>query len=202
MFRTLVKKLLGLQRGAADPQLVMWFPCEQSIPEQSVPKGFVHRPFKGGDEIAWCELLNANGQLGVWGSARMENEQLKVLAEDGQRFVSNVDGKLVACAGVYDRERVEGPCWEIGWIAVDPAHQGLGLGGSVVAEALRLTRRLTKRPVYLLTDDFRIPAIKTYLKLGFIPDWSHPSYEERWKEIFASLGSSYAQYECAQKGRK
>ncbi|MEE2627852.1 MAG: GNAT family N-acetyltransferase, partial [Candidatus Latescibacterota bacterium] len=138
MFRPLVKKLFGLQRGVADPQLLMWFPCDQNIPEKSVPKGFAYRPFKGGDENAWCDLLNANGQLGVWDRVRMENEQLTILAEDGQCFVSNADGKLVACAGVYDRERVDGLCWEIGWIAVDPAHQGLGLGGSVAAEALRL----------------------------------------------------------------
>ncbi len=201
MFRPLVKKLLGLQ-GGGKPQLLMWFPSGQSIPEKNVPNGFVYRSFKGGDETAWCDLLNANGQLGVWDRERIENEQLPILAEDGQSFISSADGKLVACAGVYDRERVDGPCWEIGWIAVDPAYQGLGLGRSVAAEALRFTRRLAKRPVYLLTDDFRIPAIKTYLKLGFVPDWSHPSYEDRWKDIFASLGSSYAQYECQQKESK
>ena len=93
-----------------------------------------------------------------------------------------------------NRERKEESCWEIGWIAADPDHWGLGLGGCVLANALRFTRKLEKRHVYLLTDDFRTPAIKTYLKLGFVPDLSHPSYEDRWLKVLAALGSSYEKY--------
>ena len=37
----------------------------------------------------------------------------------------------------------------------------------------------------LRTDDWRIPAIKTYLKAGFTPDiTSEPDYKERWEKIF------------------
>ena len=37
----------------------------------------------------------------------------------------------------------------------------------------------------LRTDDWRIPAIKTYLKIGFEPDLtSEPDYKERWEKIF------------------
>lgn len=194
MLRTIARKVLGKSAVVAVPQLLMWFPDAKSIPDSNLPEGFTHRSFQGGDEEGWYSLLNANGQLGVWNRKRIDEERAGALVEDGQHFVLNQRGHFVACAGVYDRERKEEACWEIGWIAADPDHWGLGLGGCVLANALRFTRKLEKRHVYLLTDDFRTPAIKTYLKLGFVPDLSHPSYEDRWLKVLAALGSSYEKY--------
>ena len=194
MLRTIARKLLGKDAVVAAPQLLMWFPDSKSIPDSNLPDGFTHRSFQGGDEEGWYGLLNANKQLGVWNRDRIDEERAGALVEDGQHFVLNQRGNFVACAGVYDRERDEGACWEIGWIAADQNHRSLGLGKFVLANALRFTRKLEKRPVYLLTDDFRKPAIKTYLKLGFVPDLSHPSYKDRWRKVLASLGPPYVKY--------
>ena len=194
MLRSIARKLLGKNTPAAVPQLLMWFPDTNSILDSNLPEGFKHRSFQRGDEDGWCDLLNANGQLGVWNRSRIDEERAGALAEDGQHFVFSHGGHFVACAGVYDRERDKEACWEIGWVAADPDFRGLGLGGCVLANALRFTRKLEKRPVYLLTDDFRMAAIKTYLKLGFVPDLSHRSYEDRWRKILAALGPSYAKY--------
>jgi hypothetical protein len=35
----------------------------------------------------------------------------------------------------------------------------------------------------LHTDDFRLPAIKTYLKLGFTPQVDSAEVADRWKKI-------------------
>ncbi len=194
MLRSIARKILGKSAAAAVPQLLMWFPDTNSIPDSNLPEGFTHRSFQGGDEDGWCDLLNANRQLGVWNRDRIGKERARALVEDGQHFVFNQENHFVACAGVYDRVRDGGACWEIGWIAADPGYRGLGLGGFVLTIALHFTRKLEKRPVYLLTDDFRTPAIKTYLKLGFVPDLSHPSYVDRWLKILAALGPSYTKY--------
>ena len=37
--------------------------------------------------------------------------------------------------------------------------------------------------IYLKTDDWRLPAIKTYLKLGFIPFLFLPDMEGRWRDV-------------------
>ena len=194
MLRSIARKLLGKNTLAAVPQLLMWFPDTNSIPDNNLPEGYKHRSFLAGDEEGWCDLLNANGQLGVWNRSRIDEERAGALVEDGQHFIFSQGGYFVACAGVYDRDIDEGDCWEIGWIAADPDHRGLGLGRCVLANALRFTRKLEERPVYLLTDDFRLAAIKTYLKLGFVPDLSHPSYENRWRKVLFALGPSYAKY--------
>ena len=42
--------------------------------------------------------------------------------------------------------------------------------------------------VTLDTDDFRLPAIKNYLNLGFVPDYLRENHVLRWENIFEKLG--------------
>jgi mycothiol synthase len=39
----------------------------------------------------------------------------------------------------------------------------------------------------LTTDDWRIPAIKTYLRLGFIPVVVHENQIKRWKDVLHEI---------------
>ena len=41
---------------------------------------------------------------------------------------------------------------------------------------------------YLTTDDWRIPAIKSYLRIGFYPDLSTEDFKERWQKIYDVIG--------------
>ena len=41
--------------------------------------------------------------------------------------------------------------------------------------------------IYLLTDDNRLPAVHTYLKMGFIPSLFAPDMAERWRALCAQL---------------
>ena len=53
------------------------------------------------------------------------------------------------------------PCGgELGWVAGDPEHKGSGLGFAVCAAVTRRLLEIGYRNIYLLTDDFRLPAIK------------------------------------------
>jgi len=40
----------------------------------------------------------------------------------------------------------------------------------------------------LETDDFRLPAIALYEKLGYVAEFTHPSFEERWAVINKERG--------------
>jgi len=77
---------------------------------------------------------------------------------------------------------------EIGWVAVVPEHQGRGLGGQITLAACHAARELGFDEAFLFTDDFRLPAIKTYLNLGFTPDCWHESHAGRWTAILRALG--------------
>lgn len=66
-------------------------------------------------------------------------------------------------------------------------HGGKGLGLQVSLAALYQMRRDGRLASILETDDFRIPAIKTYLKLGYKPLLIHKNQGDRWSQIFKSL---------------
>ncbi len=168
------------------PQLILWYGRE-AAPDVPKMAGYRLRPYQRGDEEGWLALLQANGELGRWDQQRLED----VLAGTRVQLFVEGAGQIVACAGCNDRPRELRPCWEIGWVAVHPAFQGRGLGKCIVAAAVAQAKALGKRPIYLLTDDFRIPALRCYLKLGFLPNNSHPSYPRRWADIFARLGADY-----------
>ena len=42
--------------------------------------------------------------------------------------------------------------------------------------------------LYLMTDDWRLPAVKTYLQLGFEPDLYDDDHEGRWAKLRDTLG--------------
>lgn len=58
----------------------------------------------------------------------------------------------------------------LGWVAGDPALKGKGLGLAVCAAVVARLIGGGYRRIYLSTDDFPLPAVKTCLKLGFPPE--------------------------------
>src|SRR5690606_36526282 len=70
----------------------------------------------------------------------------------------------------------------------DPRNRGKGLGKLVSVAVLNDLYERGFRRCMLRTDDFRLPAIKTYLDLGFVPDMKDDSHPERWAKVWDALG--------------
>ena len=80
---------------------------------------------------------------------------------------------------------------ELGWVAGRPAHAGKGLGRAVCAAVVRRFLSAGYRRLYLLTDDFRLPALSVYLKLGFVPFLFEGTMPARWQTICDKLDWPY-----------
>jgi mycothiol synthase len=52
---------------------------------------------------------------------------------------------------------------------------------------LHAFRKLRCKDAVLHTDDFRLPAIKVYLELGFCPEYAHATHAPRWSRLSSSL---------------
>ena len=190
--RSLKRRLSG-QNEQNEPQLLMRYP-HQFLPLIEPPEeGYVLRPYRKGDESDWMELLNTNGQLGVWDQNRIRSEIKSSVVEGSQLFVVHGE-QIAALASVHDRRVFGVESWEIGWVATHPEHRGKGLGRWVTTASIEVALGLPPRPIVLRTDDYRIPAIKVYLKLGFLPTYDHVSYSHRWRNVFLTLGGDYAGY--------
>ena len=98
-------------------------------------------------------------------------------------FFIKVGGKCAASiTAVCNPETREGLVHMVG---SKPEFRGLGLGNLMSDIALWAFKTEGMETARLRTDDWRIPAIKTYLKIGFEPDLtSEPDYKERWEKIF------------------
>jgi mycothiol synthase len=150
--------------------------------------GYGLRRFRPGDEDAWLEILAA-GEFGQWNRAR-----LAMILESNRApmplagiFFATYDDRPVgaACTFLYRRDSEE--ISELGWVAVHPAYRGRGHGRQVCQAMLCFARDLGHRYSFLLTDDYRLAAIKTYLRLGFQPEIVDASHPERWAMLWNAL---------------
>jgi len=160
----------------------------EGLPEPPpLPPGLRLRALTPEDATRYAELLQANAELGNWDLARVqkmtENDvpfsEIFVIEDEAGRFLST------ACVGPAHADYPFGTV-ALGWVASHPEARGRGLGSAVCVAAMRRARERGASGMMLLTDDWRLPALRLYLKLGFSPDRrANPSFRERWEELLA-----------------
>jgi len=124
-----------------------------------------------------------------WNHQRVAATVQKVLPGGFFVIVHRSTGKIVATAmSTHKPTQLHPYGGELGWVAADPEHRGKGLGLAVCAQATARFIQAGYRNIYLLTDDFRLPAIKTYLKLGYEPLLFGEGMAERWESVYRKLG--------------
>lgn len=171
-------------------QLRMIWPEDRLNDLPSVPalEGYTLRQLESGDRDAYRALIKLS-DLGDWDDAAMDTHSGKVI--DGGFFVVIHDdsGDLVATTMANNAPNADYPeGGELGWVAGDPEHKGKGLGYLTCAAVTAFLLEHGYTQMYLMTDDFRLPAIKTYLKLGWVPDYYDDTMADRWKAVCEKLG--------------
>ncbi|MBN2582123.1 MAG: GNAT family N-acetyltransferase [Planctomycetes bacterium] len=181
-----------LQPPQQTPQLRMIRPTSGRTdpPPVRLPDGYAIRQLGDDDIPAYIELLDKTG-FSSWTRERVRRIWGTVLPEGAFAIVDERTGRLAATAlaqhvpyNTYPRGG------QLGWVAADPALRGKGLGEAVIAAATRRLIEVGYEDIYLMTDDFRLPAIAVYLKLGWQPVTDGPGMAERWQEIRRKLDAA------------
>ncbi len=167
--------------GGRRPQLHMVYRAAEPPAMPGLPPNITLRTFEPGDEDAWIDLLNRNGELGQWDRARLDDEN-RTMVPSGVFFACDGE-RLVATSGVQDRPHRGEPAWEIGWVARDPEYARMWLGEAVTVASVRAALALEPREIFLKTDDHRLAAIKVYRKLGFLRVANSRGYRKRWRAV-------------------
>jgi len=144
--------------------------------------GFVLRLARGEDREPLAEVMAAAFPEMVWDAARVDSELLgdtNVTAT----FVVEHRGQVIATASVLLEPNNSPGTGVIHWVAVHPEQQGKRLGYLVSLVVLHEFVRQGCRDALLRTDDHRLPAIKTYLGLGFLPNDADPTHQDRWARV-------------------
>lgn len=174
------------------PQLQMVYPSYRfaSLPELSTPPGYRLRQIRQGEEEKYLALMRSAGFAENWTVA--DAQRLMRQALPGGFFVVEHEptGNLVATAIANHAPTEQHPnAGVLDWVATAPEHRGKGLGKAVTTAVVRLLAKRGYEHIYLLTDDWRLPAIATYLSLGWEPYIYDEAMSQRWQQVLSLLNN-------------
>ncbi|MBI3944816.1 MAG: GNAT family N-acetyltransferase [Armatimonadetes bacterium] len=169
------------------PQLAMRRASLEDLPEVALPPGYRIRSFRPGDEAHWATIISESfgGPAGPQRFDMMKDDA--AFRPERVLFVECEEGP-VGTASAWSRVKQGKDAGYLHMVGVRPAHAGKRLGYWVSLAALRQLAREGKRSALLHTDDFRLAAIKTYLRLGFEPLLVSEEQPGRWRAVFEQLG--------------
>lgn len=162
----------------------MRLPSLDSVPDWVLPTEFSVRKAAGGDADGLSEVLGAAFPEFGWNADKVRSELLEhpevlstFLIQRGERIVATASCKT-------SDEPIVG---YLHWCAVHPDAQGARLGRMVCIAVLQEFAAGAMTSAILDTDDSRLPAVKTYLNLGFVPELRDDDDHARWQVVLAAL---------------
>jgi mycothiol synthase len=180
------------------PEQLLDISPDALVPEQALPAGYELRTYREGDEAAYLAVMHAAG-FSFFDHEAVQRWLDKVLPDGLFLVVYRPTGQVVATAmATHNPSPLHPFGGELGWVAGSPDHAGKKLGRVVCAAATARFLRAGYRRIYLKTDDWRLPAIVTYLRLGYVPLLYAPDMAERWRAVCARLSWPYMPSESSQ----
>ncbi len=170
-------------------QLRMVRPNLEDLPALELPTGYGMRTYQKGDEAHWARIISDSfgGRERTAQDTENEITGRDVFIPEGFYFATH-RGVPVGTACAWRQSVEEKEVGYVHMVGVVAEHTGHKLGKWVSLAVLSYFRDNGFKCSMLDTDDFRIPAIKTYLNLGFIPVYVEKGQPERWSDIFEKLG--------------
>ena len=149
-------------------------------------RNFELRPMTAGDAGKVADLLRLSFEDESWTLERAQSEFV-THPDVVTTWVIQHGEKIISTATSLMAPQTHPGSGCVHWVGTDPAHRGQGMGYLVSLAVLHDFIRLQCRDAILFTDDERLPAIKTYLNLGFVPEYQDDSHPQRWEAVMQKL---------------
>lgn len=157
-----------------------------ALPAMETPEGYALREHREEQNDLLAETLSAAFPEFAWTPDKVRTRLTH--AEDVEAvYVATYEDVPVATASARVAPGQWGNAGYLHWVGVHPAHRGKGLGRLVTLRVLYHFARSGRPEAVLETDDTRLPAIRIYLDLGFVPEPIKPGHAERWQAILEAL---------------
>ncbi len=150
--------------------------------------GFELRRYDRNDDGQIRELMRLVG----FEHAAGEYYEAELMPRDERKEGTHVvvhDGGIVGAAFAGREDETAG---RIDFVIADPKLSGNGIGYAVCAGVTRHLLENGYENVILMTDDWRLPAVSTYLKLGFEPVFHRDDMEKPWDAVHARLARNWS----------
>jgi mycothiol synthase len=168
-------------------QLRMRFSSLDALPPLAVPDGCGLRTYLPGDEAHWARIMNdCIGEN--WTAERCLAELVNRPEFTPEAcFFATVDGVPEGTATAWRSAAVAAGTGYVHMVGVSPAARGKSLGYLVTLATLHWFHEHRYQEVVLDTDDWRLPAIGVYFKLGFQPVLFDEGHAQRWEAVRRKL---------------
>lgn len=182
----------SIQRKSAsimpELQLMMRRPNLEGLYEVDLPPSYRIRTYQHGDEEAWVDIMNESLGSG-WTVSKCQKSLIRrpQFEPEGLLFITH-KGSSVGTACAWREAVAEKEIGYVHMVGILKAHRGKRLGKGLVLKVLQYLKERGLKEARLLTDDFRLPAIKTYLNAGMEPVFREESHRGRWANVYRSLG--------------
>ena len=152
------------------------------IPGPNVPSQYALRVIRHDEKFKWAELCDKAFNSSHDFISVVEDKAGYV--EDGVFVIADGDRLVATGTAMCNHAHPEGFGY-VHMIAADSCYSGQKLGYEITAAVLRRLRDDGFERAELTTDDFRLPAIKIYRSLGFVPDLAvDDTMRARWESIY------------------
>lgn len=162
------------------------------LPELTIQPEFQLRPALPGDIEKYNALRNSVG-FQSWSADELAAYMGgKALAGGLKIVVEKSSGRFAASAAAEATDMATHPeIGVLGWVMCHPDFKGRHLGRSVSVAVMHQLQHSGYKYFSLLSDDFRLPALATYLTLGWKPWLFEEDMENRWRTIAGKLNLSF-----------
>jgi len=172
------------------PAMYMVWPIHRlpAAPANVIPAGYVARACHEPDLRAVRTLIDSDGPI----SGRAWDDFRDRIVPGGAFLITQSEsGQAVATASAVHNARATRHYFpfggEIGYLSVDGAHRRKGLGRAAVALAVGRLIKGGYRHIFVGVQGWRLPAVKCYLGLGFVPLLHNDELLPRWRNICGQI---------------
>lgn len=171
------------------PQLRMAWPTHHlDPPPVTPPPGYTIRLYQPGDEAQFYEIMHLVGWVD-WNADKLQFSLSRIIPSGWFMAIQEATDHIVGSAMCLHNYTQRNPFWgDLGWLACDPQHTGQGLGQVLAAAVTTRFINAGYRQFGLYTEHYRLPAIKTYLKLGYVPFIDRAETYELWESVCQTVG--------------
>lgn len=167
------------------PQLIMNWENDGAAPQSlQLPEdcAVIRLPQMNNAVNEWLDILYKGINSVRQDEAYFQSRMVEHFDYDpNQCFFVLVNGIAAATFSVFCNSETKSGY--IHMVSCKEEYRGRGLGTLICSLIVKELKEKGMRTAYLTTDDFRIPAIKSYLRAGFVPDESTDDFKTRWAAI-------------------
>jgi Acetyltransferase (GNAT) family. len=170
-------------------QLFMTHPGPLESPVPDLPAGFELRPATVDDAAALNVVLEEAFEE-PWGIDRTLSVLLAAPDVVRTWVITTSDGRLVATASERLLPEEYPGAGYVHYVGALASVSGKRFGQIVTQRCLRGFVERGLEQAVLKTDDFRLPAVRTYLRIGFVPEYRSDEERSAWSRVFQTIEAS------------